>query len=384
MAIAREPLINQQRPARFSGPENSSPSKVIMTGSAANYLINLTRLARGNRVLQPLIATYYVTTQCNFNCTYCEYFGARRNPQAEEQLDLERAMHVLKIMRTGVDSLLLTGGEPLLHPDIDQLIDRARHTLKFRHLTLLTNGSLLPDHEAILAALDRLVISLDSTDSQVWSNIIGTTPGVAQHVLDNIRTYAARQPEFGYHLIVNCVITPQTLSHVRTVLDFCEEHRILISFSPQSVNNWPHYDLLTTQTYRDFIQHLIDRKRAGAPILGSLDYFKMLHDFTPYICYPLLVPRVMPNGDLVYPCRPIELGGTTHGGRPCNLLEVGSWDEAIRLALQEYDEPPQTCTSCFQQCFAEPSLLQAHPLSLLRELRYAPSRQGAVWKHAPG
>jgi hypothetical protein len=174
------------------------------------------------------------------------------------------------------------------------------------------------------------------------------------------------------------------LPHVRALLEFCEEQRILISFSPQSVNNWPHYALLTAQGYRDFVQHLIDRKRAGAPILGSLDYFKMLHDFTPYSCYPLLVPRVMPNGELVYPCRPIELSGTTRGGRPCNLLEVKSWDEAIRLALDAYDDPPQTCTSCFQQCFAEPSLLQSRPLSLLSELRYAPSRQGAVWKHAPG
>ena len=355
-----------------------------MTSTATNYLFNLARLARGNRVLHPLIATYYVTTQCNFNCAYCEYFGARRNPQAEEQLDLNQAVQVLRVIRTGVDSLILTGGEPLLHPDIDQLIARARSEVKFRHLTLLTNASLLHDHEAVLPYLDRLVISLDSTDPIIWSEIIGTTPGVAHDVLSNIRTYAARQREFGYRLIVNCVITPQTLPHMRSILDFCEEHHILISFSPQAVNNWPHYDLLTAQEYLDFIQHLIERKRAGAPVLGSSDYFKMLRDFTPYSCYPLLVPRVMPDGELVYPCRPIELSGTTRGGRPCNLLDVTSWDEAIRLALQAYDEPPQTCTSCFQQCFAEPSLLQAHPLSLLSELRHAPARQGAVWKHAPG
>jgi MoaA/NifB/PqqE/SkfB family radical SAM enzyme len=355
-----------------------------MTSTAANYCLNLARLARGNRVLRPLIATYYVTTQCNLNCAYCEYFGARRNPQAEEALDLEQALRVLRIIRTGVDSLSLTGGEPLLHPDIDQLIIRAKQDVKFRHLTLLTNASLLHDHEAILPSLDRLVISLDSTDPAVWSEIIGATPGVAHAVLSNIRAYAARQKEFGYRLVVNCVITLPTLAQARAVLDFCEEHRILVSFSAQSVNNWPEYALLTTPAYRDFVQHLVDRKRAGAPILGSLDYFKMLHDFTSYSCYPLLVPRIMPNGDLAYPCRPIELSGTTRGGRPCNLLNVASWSEALRLALQEYDEPPRTCASCFQQCFAEPSLLQARPLSLLRELRYAPSRQGAVWKHAPG
>jgi MoaA/NifB/PqqE/SkfB family radical SAM enzyme len=355
-----------------------------MASSSINYLINLAKLARGDRVLQPLIATYYVTTQCNFNCAYCEYFGARRNPLAEEQLNLDRAVKVLKIIRSGVDSLILTGGEPLLHPAIDDLIACAKQDVKFRHLTLLTNASLLHDHETILPHLDRLVISLDSTDPVIWSEIIGTTPGVAHDVLNNINTYAARQKEFGYHLVVNCVITPQTLPQVRSMLDFCEEHRILISFSPQSVNNWPHYDLLTAQEYRDFVQHLIDRKRAGAPILASQAYLSMLYDFSPYSCYPLLVPRVMPNGDLVYPCRPIELSGTTRGGRPCNLLDVTSWDEAIDLALHEYDDPPQTCTSCFQQCFAEASLLQAKPLSLLSELRYAPSRHGAVWKHAPG
>ena len=355
-----------------------------MPTTISNYLLNLAKLARGDRVLHPLIATYYVTTQCNFNCAYCEYFGARRNPQAEEQLDVDRAVRVLRVIRSGVDSLILTGGEPLLHPDIDQLITRAKDEVQFRHLTLLTNASLLHDHEAVLPHVDRLVISLDSTDPVIWSEIIGTTPGVAHTVLNNIRAYAARQRELGYQLVVNCVVTPQTLPQARSMLDFCEEHRIMISFSPQSVNNWPHYNLLTAQAYRDFLQNLIERKRAGAPILGSFDYFKMLHDFTPYACYPMLVPRVMPNGDLVYPCRPIELSGTTRGGRPCNLLEVKSWQEAIRLALQEYDDPPQTCTSCFQQCFAEPSLLQARPLSLLSELRYASSRQGAVWKHAPG
>ncbi len=355
-----------------------------MTSTITNYLFNLAKLVRGDRVLHPLIATYYVTTQCNFNCAYCEYFGARRNAQAEEQLDLECAVQILRVIRTGIDSLIITGGEPLLHPDIDQLITRAKRDLKFRHLTLLTNGSLLHDHEAVLPSLDRLVISLDSTDTAVWSQIIGSTPGMAHHVLDNIRTYAARQGELKYQLVVNCVITPQTLSQARIVLDFCIEHAVLVSFSPQSVNNWPHYDLLTTQSYRDFIQHLIERKRRGAPILASHAYLHLLHDFTSYACYPLLVPRVMPNGDLVYPCRPIELSGTTRGGRPCNLLDVKTWNEAIRIALQEYDTPPDTCTSCFQQCFAEPSLLQAQPLSLLGELRYSASRHGAVWKHAPG
>jgi MoaA/NifB/PqqE/SkfB family radical SAM enzyme len=367
---------------RFSKPD--WPLATAMTSSTQNYFLNLARLLRGDRLLRPLVATYYATTQCNLNCAYCEYFGARRNAQAEEQLGLEDALHVLRVIRTGVDSLIITGGEPLLYPDIDDLVSRARRELKFRQLTLLTNGRLLPQHEMLLASLDRLVISLDSVDADQWSRLINVSPAVADSLLDHIRTYAAQQRKYRYRLIVNCVLTPQTLSGAPEVLEFCVRHHILISFSPQAVNNWPHYDLLVSPAYRDFIRQLIERKQHGAPILGSVDYLHTLLDFAPYACYPLLVPRIMPNGDLVYPCRPIERGQVAQGGRPCNLLDVQSWDEALQLALRAYDSPPETCASCFQQCFAEPSLLQTNPLSLLRELLYAPSRRGSVWTHAPG
>ena len=170
----------------------------------------------------------------------------------------------------------------------------------------------------------------------------------------------------------------------RAVLDFCRELRIMVSFSPQAVMNWPSYDLLVSDEYKAFLADIIVQKQRGAPVVGSLAYLRTLLDFQPYACYPLLVPRVMPNGDLVYPCRPIERGNVERGGRPCNLLNVESWNAALKIALTEYGEPPQTCTSCFQQCFAEPSLLQAKPLALLRELTFAPSRRGSVWTHAPG
>ena len=356
-----------------------------MTTTLQNYAVNLLKLLRGDRVLRPLIVTYYVTTQCNLNCTYCEYFGARRNAEAEKPLALAEALRVLAVIRGGSDRLLLTGGEPLLQPDIDRLILRAKSELKFRHITLLTNGRLLPQHEAMLPALDRLVISLDATDATVWSHMIGVAPAIAQEILDNIAAYAARQKEFGYRSIVNCVLTPETLPGAQSVLDFCIEHHILISFSPQSVDNWPRYDLLVSETYRNFIHHLIVLKQKGAPILGSAAYLRTLIDFAPYACYPLLVPRVMPNGDLVYPCRPIEQSGNTHGGRTCNLLEAGSWERAVALSVDDYGSPPQTCASCYQQCFAEPSLMQARPLSLLREwLWHSASRRGSVWTHAPG
>jgi len=356
-----------------------------MRASTRNYWLNLLRLLRRERMLHPLAVTYYVTTRCNLNCVYCEDFGARRNLQAEPELSLTDALRVLRVVRQATDRLILTGGEPLLYPDIVALATRARRELGFRHITLLTNGFLLPQFEALLPALDRLVVSLDATDPEFWSDIIRAPLAVAQTILDNVSRYAAHQQRWGYRLIVNCVLTPDTLSDAAQVLDWCVAHNALLSFSPQAVQNWPRYDLLISPAYRDLLAHLMALKRQGGPILGSMIYLSTLRDMVPYPCYPTLAPRIMPNGDLAYPCRPIQREQGSHGGRPCNLLHVDSWAQALDIAAAEYGTPPRLCTTCFQQCYAEPSLMQTRPLALLGELlRYSPSRQGELWTYTPG
>jgi MoaA/NifB/PqqE/SkfB family radical SAM enzyme len=356
-----------------------------MSSSALNYGTNLIRLLRGNRLLRPLAVTYHLTSRCNLDCTYCEDFGARRNGQGPPFLSLADARRLLRTIRSGTDRLTLTGGEPLLYPQVDALVAHARHDLKFRHLTLLTNGLLLPEHEALLPLLDRLVISLDSTDPGLWSSIVNVPRETAQAIVDNVRTYARRQREFGYRMVVNCVLTPQTLPGARHLLDFGTEHGLVVSFSPQATNNWPRYELLVSDEYKAFLAELIALKHRGAPILGSAAYLRILLDLRPYSCYPALIPRIMPDGELVYPCWPIEKGGDSHGGRPCNLLEVSSWAEALDVAASEYGPPPRVCTSCFQQCYAEPSLMQTRPLALAGEwLRHRASRRVGLAGYAPG
>ena len=229
-------------------------------------------------------------------------------PQAEEQLDLDQALRVLHVIRTGVDSLILTGGEPLLHPDIDQLhhAREERSEVPASHAVDQRQPAARSRSDSARARSTRHQPRLDR--SRHLERDHRPTPGMAHNVSEQ-HPHVCRAPER-----IRLSSRRQLRAHAADlaagarVLDFCDEHHILVSFSPQSVNNWPHYDLLVSQEYRDFIQHLIDRKQAGAPILGSLAYLHTLLDFTPYSCYPLLVPRVMPNGDLVYPCRPIESG----------------------------------------------------------------------------
>lgn len=355
-----------------------------MSSASINYALNMIRLLCGQQLLRPLIVTYYVTTWCNLNCAYCEDFGAKRNGSNLPPLALEDSMRILKVIRSATDEVILTGGEPLLHPQIDELVGRARRELGLR-LTMLTNAALLHEHEAVLPYLNRLVISLDSTDAAFWAGIIQMPTPTADRIMENIAVYARQQRKHGYKMIVNCVLSPETMPGVPAILAFCKQHQILVSFSPQAVMNWPAYELWVSDKYKAVVRGLIEEKKRGGPILGSLAYLRTMLGFQPYACYPSLAPRILPNGDLSYPCRPIEKDNHGHGGLPCNLLEVKDWHQAISMAVEAYGQPPLLCASCYQQCFAEPSLMQAHPLNWLAEcLRFPASRKANLSTFAPG
>ena len=330
------------------------------------YLKNLVKLKRGDFTLSPRLAVYYVTMQCNLNCSYCEDFGSRRNHLVIPNPTLEDAKQILKVIRSGVDRLWITGGEPLMVPHLVDLLEYARRDLNFREISLITNGTLLSGRRDVLPLLDRLILSLDSLDTQSLKAV--SLPDVyADTVISNAREAASLQQTHRFKMIINAVITPETLPGMGKLIAFCTENDVQISFSPQSVNNLPRYELVTSPEYRAFLEKVIQLKKKGAPILGSRSYFHVLLDQTPYECYPTLIPRILPDGWLAYPCRPMEKAGGEQGGRAVNLLEVQTWGEAWNIAMQKYGEAPTSCVSCFQQCYAEPSLMQARPLEYWME-----------------
>jgi sulfatase maturation enzyme AslB (radical SAM superfamily) len=107
----------------------------------------------------PVLAHIVVTRRCNLACTYCSEFDdfSKPVPTAEmlRRIDLLGAL--------GTTVMTLTGGEPLLHPDLEEIIRRVRH-----HgivAVMVTNGYLLtPDRIQRLnrAGLDHLQISVDN------------------------------------------------------------------------------------------------------------------------------------------------------------------------------------------------------------------------------
>src|SRR5262245_37650983 len=108
---------------------------------------------------RPVAAHIIPIRRCNLACTYCNEFDDHSKPVLTDEL-LRR---IDKLAQLGTGIVTFSGGEPLLHPDLDVLIERIR--ARGMIATLITNGYLLTrDRIGQLnrAGLDHLQISIDN------------------------------------------------------------------------------------------------------------------------------------------------------------------------------------------------------------------------------
>src|SRR5260221_2929650 len=132
-----------------------------------------------------------VTDRCNFRCVYCmpkEVFGKdyASLPQAMVLTFEEIARLVRIFVDLGVQKIRLTGGEPLVHRDLEKLVAMIS-PLGELDITLTTNGSLLAAKARPLAdaGLKRITVSLDSLDDATFKKMNDVDFPV-QKVLDGI------------------------------------------------------------------------------------------------------------------------------------------------------------------------------------------------------
>lgn len=105
-----------------------------------------------------------ITDRCDFRCVYCMSEDMTFLPRSQVMDTDELVAIATAFVRQGVTRIRLTGGEPLIHPDLLTLVSRIKALPSLRELTLTTNGARLDTLAEPLkqAGLDRLNISLDS------------------------------------------------------------------------------------------------------------------------------------------------------------------------------------------------------------------------------
>jgi len=116
-----------------------------------------------------------VTDRCNFRCLFCMPLNPVWKPK-EEILTYEEIIRLTKIFsELGIEKIKITGGEPLLRPNIEYLIDEISKISGIKEISMTTNGYFLSEKARNLkdAGLNYVTISLHSLKRDRFNKITG-------------------------------------------------------------------------------------------------------------------------------------------------------------------------------------------------------------------
>jgi MoaA/NifB/PqqE/SkfB family radical SAM enzyme len=111
-----------------------------------------------NRLISyPILCNYYITTRCNARCSFCDIYKTKgQNANFDEIL-----LNLNDLKKLGIRFIDFTGGEPLLHPQLPEILKKAKNAGFLT--TVTTNCILYPKlAQQISGLVDLLHFSLDA------------------------------------------------------------------------------------------------------------------------------------------------------------------------------------------------------------------------------
>jgi cyclic pyranopterin phosphate synthase len=200
-----------------------------------------------------------VMDRCNFRCPYCmpkETFHEHyRFLKSTERLSFEEITRLTRLfVQLGVKKVRLTGGEPLLRPNLSELVGELTALEGVEDVALTTNAVLLAQHAAELKAngLHRITVSLDTLDAEIFRQMSGGF-GERDRVLEGIQaaTDAGLTP-----IKINAVVQRGLNDH--TLLELVEHFRgtgIIVRFIEyMDVGNRNHWSLDRVVPSRELVK----------------------------------------------------------------------------------------------------------------------------------
>ncbi len=225
--------------------------------------------ARVTGARAPLSVIFEVTQRCNLRCKYCSIW---REPPPELSLAEIRPL-VDEMGRAGVKVISLVGGEPFLRDDLEQI--GAAIESRGMSVALCTNGHGFADRVATFPGLSHLVISLDGLQPN-HDALRGK--GAFNSALTSLRAGVAR----GVSVMATMTVTRKNLGVIRDVLQLAEGEGFRMNFQPVMTLRYAStkVDELAPSIaeFRGFMDEVIDAKRGGAPIFGSLGMLRFIRE----------------------------------------------------------------------------------------------------------
>ena len=288
---------------------------------------------------KPRTMILLLNKRCNLKCDFCDLW------HYTDMMPFESAATIIgRATKAGVKTLVITGGEPFVHPRIFEIIELAKN--QGLGVNITTNGTLLLRDLPRLKAsrVDSLSISLDGLEGN--HDQLRGVQGTYEQVINAVETLRA---ETSIHLNIYFVVTNQNIQDLLPVYEVTLKHDIGFDFWP--VNGYPHLYIRSDEDKALYEKALETIARTNEQVAARMDYYRYGMEYMEgrrdhYRCLGL-----------------IEQFGVNHEGQlvPCCVwdqkgLQVGS---ALEEPLDQlfYSERAQKMREmifkegCVDQCF---------------------------------
>jgi AdoMet-dependent heme synthase len=292
--------------------------KLMANDGVCEYYLKLaySEQAKSSERFVPLVMSWNVTRECNMKCSHC-YINATDKKLSNELTTQEGKNLIDQICEVSKPLLILSGGEPLLRPDIYELIKYG--TAKGLKMGLGSNGSLIDEAVAAklkAAGIATVSISLDSNIPPQHDEFRGVS-GAWQKAVDACKALRKNN----VLVQVNTTLTHENYSQIDDIMSLAEDIGVenfhlfflvptgrgtkLTDISPQK------YEDMISTTFAKVSKHRLNVRPSCAPQFMRIAQGMGL-DMRQWVrgCLAgMYYCRVYPNGD-VTPCPylPIKLG----------------------------------------------------------------------------
>lgn len=291
-------------------------------------------------ISHPILCNYYVTYRCNASCGFCDIWE-----KPSPYITLEQAEQNFRdLKKLGVKVIDFTGGEPLLHQELDQLLDLAK---KYGFITTVTTNCLLYPKwaERLQGKVDMLHFSLDSTDKEIHDK--SRNVACFDFVMESIEIVKLldERPDILF------TVMEENVHELPKVYELCQNNDLLLILNP--IFEYNEVDVrgsLSNETL-DIISQW--GKKKGVYLNEA--FITLRKDGGNHVDDPICKAAsstivISPQNKLVLPCYHLGLESFSIEDK---LYELYQSDKVQKLVALEGRYPE--CEGCTINCYMQPS-----------------------------
>ncbi len=237
----------------------------------------------------PFYIQFYVSKFCHLKCKMCNIVEANADVAPFETDKIEKIAE--NLVRIGAGVVLLTGGEPFLRPDIDQIV----RVFKQKKLDIrLQTAGLRKKKDIISRCVEHGVrdinISIDSLDEDL-SDYINGVKGSWRDAMETIAYVSRVFRSDDSVCALGCVLSPYNIDEIEAVLDFATKIGWWLSLVPVHITQpdrplhfrgYDEYFLFQPDDIsrlKSLLERLKKKKRNGSMLFDSDDYLDSIAEF---------------------------------------------------------------------------------------------------------